>query len=239
MRYFIKIFIFSLILLEVSCEDFHPDRTRLIDTFKGKFYTNYIFRGNMPVLNESFSYKELIGNLGEVLQKQNMTFPSSNFYMLDVTYVNSYLPGEEEDLSIEEKFWEANPAKGRILHWPIIGSALRPPGNEDVVKGVVKNYIEHSEDRLDLKIPELHSLLNTEFSDSSWVIYSHCEAGVDRTGEMSGAYYMQYLDMSFQDALKVDDSIIKRDMYEVSRNALQWYCYYLKFEKGMGKLECV
>ncbi|KAI6657886.1 hypothetical protein LOD99_15604 [Oopsacas minuta] len=192
----------------------------------------------MPVLDNKFCYDKLMQNLGEVLQKHNMTLPT-NSYMLDITYINSYIPGESKDYGIEELFWDENSNLGRLLHWPIIGSTIRPPGDNTVIKFVIKEYMERSIDRLDLKLPSLHHLLTTEYADVSLIIYTHCEAGVDRTGEVSGAYYMQFLNVTFENAVKVDNSIINRDMYVDSRNELQWYCYYLKFVKGVKNLVCV
>ena len=60
------------------------------------------------------------------------------------------------------------------------------------------------------------------------VIYVHCDAGMDRTGEVSGSYYIRYLSWSFQEALYYDDHAIEdRNIHVASRNAFQWYCYYL------------
>ena len=38
------------------------------------------------------------------------------------------------------------------------------------------------------------------------------QAGTDRTGEVSGAYYIRYLNMSFNAALYIDNHIQNRDM---------------------------
>ena len=38
------------------------------------------------------------------------------------------------------------------------------------------------------------------------------QAGTDRTGEVSGAYYLKFLNMSFYEALNIDNHIQKRDM---------------------------
>lgn len=57
----------------------------------------------------------------------------------------------------------------------------------------------------------------------SAVLYVHCEAGEDRTGEVSGAYYMQYLRWTFLDALSYDDHIEARNIQPESMHALQWY----------------
>ena len=50
------------------------------------------------------------------------------------------------------------------------------------------------------------------FSLSLSLSHTHTQAGTDRTGEVSGAYYMRYLNMTFLDALSIDDHIQSRDM---------------------------
>lgn len=56
----------------------------------------------------------------------------------------------------------------------------------------------------------LHNLLTQH--ERPALIYTHCEAGTDRTGEVSGAYYLKYLNMSFSEALATDNHIQNRDM---------------------------
>ena len=87
----------------------------------------------MPVLNGKFCYDKLIDNLRAVLHSHNMTLPA-NSYILDLTYVNSYVPGEIEDLKAEELFWDENAKLGHMLHSPIVGSTIRPPADNTVVK---------------------------------------------------------------------------------------------------------
>ena len=51
---------------------------------------------------------------------------------------------------------------------------------------------------------------------------------MDRTGEMSGSYYMHSMNMTFHDALAIDNSIETRNISIYSQNAFQWYCYFLQ-----------
>ena len=46
---------------------------------------------------------------------------------------------------------------------------------------------------------------------------------------MSGSYYIRYMNMTFQEALYVDNHVNTRDMYTASRNGMQWYCYYINY----------
>ena len=45
--------------------------------------TNFLFRGNMPVVNGSFAYKEIVASMAKVAQDKNLTFPT-NFSLVDV-----------------------------------------------------------------------------------------------------------------------------------------------------------
>ena len=42
--------------------------------------------------------------------------------------------------------------------------------------------------------------------------HTHTQAGTDRTGEVSGAYYIRYMNMSFDAALSLDNHVNTRDM---------------------------
>jgi hypothetical protein len=63
-------------------------------------------------------------------------------------------------------------------------------------------------------------------------------AGEDRTGELSGSYYMQQLHWTFLDALSYDDHIESRNIEVPSMHALQWYCYYLQYGLGYPAMSC-
>ena len=43
-------------------------------------------------------------------------------------------------------------------------------------------------------------------------IHTHTQAGTDRTGEVSGSYYIRYMNMSFDAALYLDNHVNTRDM---------------------------
>lgn len=84
------------------------------------------------------------------------------------------------------------------------------------------------------------------------VIYVHCEAGVDRTGEFCGSYSMAYKNMTFADvrpalglryphstqALTYANSVEPREIRTPSRNGMQWFCLYLKFGLNQSDRDC-
>ncbi|CAI8033198.1 hypothetical protein GBAR_LOCUS18717 [Geodia barretti] len=232
----VQLFILVALLASLQLgrtEDFHPDRTLLMDVYPRDRPTNFLFRGNMPVINGSFAYSEIVMTMRGVAGKFNYTLPA-NFTLIDVSYLNIF---EESDLEIERKFFESNPELGKLENRVIIGSFLPPPQEDpDLIKDIIREYIDISYDKLPELMTYFHSLL---MLPSPTVIYSHCEAGTDRTGEVSGAYYMRYLNMTFSDALYIDNHVQSRDMYKTSRNGMQWYCFYLKFVEDFSHLDCV
>ena len=65
-------------------------------------------------------------------------------------------------------------------------------------------------------------------------------AGEDRTGEVSGSYYITYLDKSFNEALSYDNHVENRDIRCMSEHEFAWYCWYLKYKVNPSYLgDCI
>ena len=65
------------------------------------------------------------------------------------------------------------------------------------------------------------------------IVYAHCEAGCDRTGEFIASYLMQFKNATAQEAWEHDTSSCGREPYHISEFAMDWYCEYLKL-KGIA-----
>ncbi|XP_065920115.1 uncharacterized protein [Dysidea avara] len=196
---------------------------------------NFLFRGNQPINGTQFAYTSLVTTMRSLAKSAGHDFPD-NFTLLDVSYLNVF---EEKDYMVEKKFFEANPNKGTLYNKIIVGSLIPPPQNDlTLTKDTVKAYVENGFDKLPEKMKFFRDLLYTK-GDRPIVIYGHCEAGTDRTGEVSGAYYMKYLNLTFTEALYINNHIQNRDMYKASRNAMQWYCFYLRFVEQFNHLSCM
>ncbi len=91
---------------------------------------------------------------------------------------------------------------------------------------LAKTLDDWSHDKLPDLMQWLHDSLTQKYQNSA--IYIHCEAGEDRTGEVSGSYYMKHLGWSFEKALEVDNSNENRDIRCASAKALMWYCFNLQ-----------
>eukprot|EP00003_Mantamonas_plastica_P021373 TRINITY_DN3458_c0_g2_i1.p2 TRINITY_DN3458_c0_g2~~TRINITY_DN3458_c0_g2_i1.p2 ORF type:complete len:148 (+),score=37.74 TRINITY_DN3458_c0_g2_i1:140-583(+) len=144
-------------------------------------------------------------------------------------------------MAMEKKFFEDNPHKGEFVHWLTVGSLLNPAKfPKDVRDRMGKELPDWQLDHLHERIPHLNSVLHQGAAKNvSTVLYVHCEAGEDRTGETSGSYYMQYLGWSFAKALAYDNHIESRDIHVESKYGMQWYCLYLEQKLGMSSLNCM
>lgn len=77
------------------------------------------------------------------------------------------------------------------------------------------------------------ALFETHSADPTpLVIYYHCEAGSDRTGEFSASYYMQWKNITLEQAIAIDEEVAGREIASLSLWASEWYCWYLKEALG-------
>jgi len=204
---------------------YNPDATRLVDYFQpSENLTNFIFRGDEPLDdNHTFAYDEMVAAFRERAAAANLTFPS-RFYLLDFSLLNIF---EFEDINAEKQFFEENPHLGEYYNWVTIGTLLDPMiFPYEIRKEMAERLPEWQFDQLPSLMDKLHSMIQQTYNESL-VIYIHCEAGHDRTGEVSGAYYMKWLNWSYQQTLVYDDWVAHREIYKESLFAMTWYCWYL------------
>ena len=63
------------------------------------------------------------------------------------------------------------------------------------------------------------------------MVYFHCDAGMDRTGELYGDYMMTFHNRTYTQVLEYDNTIEGaggRKIHTVSKQALEWMCLYLQ-----------
>ncbi|MGY4534166.1 hypothetical protein ACVW0Y_003304 [Pseudomonas sp. TE3786] len=219
--------VYALVLHQQSEETlgarkFNPELVSLIAHVPSS--GNFLFRGNIPIQGNEFSYNDLVAALKKAAKDKQLP---EQFYLVDISLINDINPEEAADLRIEQSFWQKNSQKGRLINHPVYG-ALRSPNDypEDVRKKLEKIPTLSNTDVLMENIQSL--LLASQQTGLPLVLYIHCEAGKDRTGEMAAAYAMKYQGSSYADAYANAMRIAKRDISHFSRNELQWYAYYLK-----------
>eukprot|EP00911_Craspedida_sp_UC1_P000303 UC1_evm4s229 len=205
---------------------------------------SYLFRGNLPLTNTSeYAWPELNATLRARAAAAGYTLPTQ-IYLTDLSLLQ---PLEHHDESSIERFFAGNPNLGRVMNWVTVGDLLHPDAVPEKQKSSLAARLPQWQvDRLPQRMTSLRDMLQnssgrhnnntitlsvgtaTAAATATHVFYLHCEAGMDRTGEMSGSYYMRYLNWTFTKALSYDDSVETRNITVESRNSLQWYCLYLK-----------
>jgi len=214
---------------------FNADRVHFIDrTPPESGLQNSFFRGNEPLLNGVFCYDELVQRMREIaILEGNFTLPES-FFLIDL----SLLDLEVRDQRAELVFFDENPSLGKVVRKPTVGNPIPANSFPEYIRKQMAEDLSFDLDDLIERTEELHAMLNQQY-DSPVVIYIHCEAGVDRTGEMSGAYYLRWFNWSWKQTIDYDYSVEGRNIAYLSQLALNWYCYHLQYwVEGYDYLDC-
>ena len=201
----------------------------------------WLFRGPNPVVrSEIFAYEKLVAAMRAAAQKQGAALPP-DFYLLDVSFL--YL--ERTDVAVERQFFADNPDKGEFLHYPVFG-LMEPAWLQYGINRLARAFgfvdaagPERARALAHLDIAAVGALraLLEKAHDRPVVIYAHCEAGCDRTGEVIGAYRMQYEGLSAQEAFDRNTQECGREENGFSTRALQAYCRWL--DQGDCQLQAV
>jgi hypothetical protein len=192
---------------------------------------NVLFRGNMPVANGVFQYDQLVKAMRDAAQASGQVLPPT-FKVIDISLVNELTGGEKKDLAVEKAYWSTHPAQGQLINNPIYGSLTSPNSYPSSKRKELEKHpsLGHLGDLID----RIHALLTTRSADGIPVLlYVHCEAGKDRTGEVIGAYAMKYMGVSYKDALANAHAVAGRKLGTFNRHGLEWHAYYLADYEGI------
>eukprot|EP00947_MAST-08B_sp_MAST-8B-sp1_P003723 g3723.t1 len=188
---------------------------------------NLLFRGNMPTLaNHTFARDTLLSFLANRSAEAGVAFPPlNNLTLVDISLNNDF---DGKDYSGERNFWAKDPsaaALGRLVKWPLGLAGILPP--TDFSPSKVAKMANGSVWRVD-KIPERVDTIRQWLLQPAakvTVLYVHCTAGCDRTGEVVGAYRLRYS----ADARNVT-AMYAKDVAECGRppnywstTALEWF----------------
>lgn len=227
--------LFNIVLhITMARSTFDPTRVHFIDRKTvSSSISNYLFRGNLPLnSNHTFALSDLNATLQDVAIKEGGFELPSNYFLVIVSLLD---PLELKDAIVEIDFLKAHPSIGEYVHWPLVGSVIPPDSVPEFKRrDLAMSLSNWSLDKLPEKMITLSENLKLVHSQP-FVYYIHCEAGMDRTGELSGSYYMYALNETFANALNYDNHVENRTISIESQNELQWYCYNLKYLKDTDR----
>lgn len=212
---------------------------------------NYLFRGpyaTSPDNIKQWNHTELMRGLAMAAAAANVELPAV-YFVCDI----SLLTVEWANLYSEATFYQQHPQLGVFSHWPQFGSNLDPAAFEPSTRTFIE---QHSPQPYGDYLPALMKTLRLGMESSmapppasfdppkqppyldpatltknvSIVFYIHCLGGKDRTGQVSAAYYLQWLAMSFNDALYYDNACVgaNRSIAPQLLYGTQWFCLQLQ-----------
>jgi hypothetical protein len=206
---------------------------------------NLLFRGGLPDVGHPlrFNYNGLKKALINAGKSAGVKVPAS-FYLIDINVLNIENPIDAQRILVEQEFFRAKPTLGRIQVWGMNGTGLHvnAPSLSPNRAYLARNLDNWLNDRLASRIEILRGWLKspaTIFSANSnlpMVFYIHCAEGCDRTGEFSGAYYLRYLNKSWEEVNTLNRSMCRQHRpFGCSQyRALQWYCLWLNLERDFS-----
>jgi hypothetical protein len=195
---------------------------------------NWIFRSNFPKVTtgntSQFAFPNpLLGWMQQRAKEEGggKPFPTA-FQLQDISFDNIL---EVKDIEIEIEWFAANPDKGNLTFWPLVGQFIPP----ELFNATEREALAHDPAKL-WELDQLPSRLATirewlmDESKPPTVYLWHCEAGCDRTGEFSGAYYMVNSGYNVSGAFARDTVECGRPPNYFSKSAIGWWCETLEAE---------
>jgi hypothetical protein len=162
-------------------------------------------------------------------------------HLPDILYVDRH----HKDFARAELEWRfivEHGAAERLDWWslPILGESLAPEAtfahNQTLGIALAATLEDWQPDQLVARVRRLRRQLDTE---SDLCVYVHCEAGIDRTGELAGAFELA-LGASWRDVMeRAHRYSDNRELKTSNLHALQWYCLYERYgAPRRAELDC-
>lgn len=198
--------------------------------------------GDVPVNKTAgtFDYDVLMGMLQFRAHEAKFEIPP-NPYLIDLSLMNFV----DED-KVEVAFWEdpANKEIGEFLNWSMgFAGLIRPASYNEEDRRKIANSTAWDVDQLPTRIPELHRMLATPGpidpqtgAPRPVIIYAHCKAGCDRTGELILAYRMSQVTRSqpglMQALYSANIQECGREQNWYGTGGDEWFCVYHSMTNG-------
>ena len=218
--------------MDAHIQYFHPERMLLVD-YNARS-NNYLFRSDSPLTKDfsSIAADEIYSRMVELAMEQKIEFPD-DFLVFDVCLLNLQKSDDRRSVEIEQEFTQDNPVVFDL--WTIYGEELGPDSIRNVTErnDMIATFDKWSTDQLPELVELLYEFIHTKF-DKSIVYIVHCMEGVDRTGEVIGAYEVTYKNMTFDQVVAQDTKINggKDAPKQHNKNALKWYWEFLNYNKN-------
>lgn len=209
--------------------------------------SNYLFRGSEPLNDQDeFDYNGLQAAIISAGKEANISVPEV-FYLLDINLLNLENSHDLKKIQKEFKFFKDHYDLGQLEVRETIGTTASPMNQSFKLDNPFRQYLEQNVDNwltdpLVTRVDMLREWLRNPKSQLSMnkpiVIYVHCFSGCDRTGELIGAYYLRYMNGSWEEMNEINYDYCGGRPFGCNNYwATQWYCLWLNQEYGTA-LNC-
>ena len=210
-------------------------RVHLVDAYPLEQPRNFLFRGNNPAKNGTFEYANLTALLRSAARRCGATLPE-DYDLVDLDLENAADPGYQAELD----FFKTHPSVGRALKWPTFGSLLpvkHTPDAEQLAasgKWAIVGGADHLPERLNTTV----AMLRNVSSSRPTVMYVHCNAGCDRTGEFVASYAMAFRKWNITTAYGEACRQCGRCPNYFASNSIGWMCLAMQQAGVPGLGDC-
>jgi len=202
---------------------------------------NFLFRGPNPLTSTQpyqFNYDVLTASMENAARGAGYTLQQP-YRLIDINLLQWENANEVPMIEAEYNFFLDRPDLGEFHFWETNGTGLcplTPPLNDPAVQQyLATNLADWLTDRLadlppDQQPPGRMQQLRTWLEEENAVpnvIYAHCEGGIDRTGELMGAYYLRWMNKSWAEMNEINAKVANRPFGCGNYRATLWYCIYL------------
>lgn len=232
---------FPFLLSSLSLASWNPGRVHHVDTLGQA----HLFRGPAPVSNgTTFVFDALRSTMIAAAKTEAKVDVPNDFVLIVISMLDNIKSSEKQELSTETAYFSKLPAAGpmkgsQLVHWPIIGDVTSPSiYPKKLCQSEAKKLDSHG-DKIVTRTAAIRQMLTG--AKTPTIVYFHCDAGMDRTGEMYGDYQMRYKNQTYAQVHAYDSSIEGpggRQINKVNKQALEWMCIYLVMEEGKPKSAC-
>jgi len=212
--------------------------------FVDRVNDNFLFRGPNPVVKNqppdqtySFDYGGLTTAIGVAAERAGQTLPWP-YHLIDINLLQWENANEVPMILTEYNFFQYAQGLGEFHFWETNGTglcAVEPPLSEPAVQDylaknlgiwLTDNLADQPPDQNPGRMQQLSVWLNAENVLPN-VIYAHCEGGMDRTGELMGAYYLRFMKKTWAEMNCLNYQIGNRPFGCNNYRAVLWYAIYL------------
>lgn len=216
-----------LVLLSASRAELLYERVHLVDYVAAS--NAYFFRGNEPFNADhtAVAYDTLMMYMAKrAKESRGLVMPNPrDIFLVDLTFQGT-------DLSpLEPAFWENNTDKGMLLQWRLLMLGYMPAQfSQEQQRQMINDGSIWRADQLPSRVVALRDMLlrgppHGPRKYAALVVFCHCVAGCDRTGEFVAAYRMTYLPQTrLLPQYQLDCSECGVCPVFTSTAAVGWYC---------------